>query len=384
MNLLPILLLLFLSSCSAGAFQLHTLKSPSFRSKLISQGKYAEFLANQQLATGSQPFIDFYDDFYLGNITLGTPPQPATVILDTGSSNLWVIDADCLECEGFAYTRHPFNTKKSSTFENEARKFSIQYSSGSVGGFIGKDTITLGGLKIWTQEFGVADQIADAFQYQPIDGILGLAWPALAVDQLVPPMQNLLPQLDLKLFSVYLKRNVLPAHGAPGGLITFGGIDTVNCDGDIDWVPLTALSYWQFAIDGFSMGSFTQVKKAQAISDTGTSWLGVPTSVLSQIVKQTKAVYDTANQFYIVPCSTTYFQPDLIFTIGTKKFNVKSVEFVLDVELGRGNCALAIFGMSNGGFGPSWIFGDVFIREYCNFYDIEHARIGFARARHDF
>ncbi|PIO53927.1 hypothetical protein TELCIR_24722, partial [Teladorsagia circumcincta] len=40
-----------------------------------------------------------------------------------------------------------------------------------------------GGLSIPKQEFGVATHLADVFGYQPVDGILGLGWPALAVDK---------------------------------------------------------------------------------------------------------------------------------------------------------------------------------------------------------
>lgn len=38
-------------------------------------------------------------------------------------------------------------------------------------------------MSIPKQEFGVATQLAEVFGYQPVDGILGLGWPALAVDK---------------------------------------------------------------------------------------------------------------------------------------------------------------------------------------------------------
>lgn len=34
--------------------------------------------------------------------------------------------------------------------------------------------------------------------------------------------------------------------------------------------------------------------------------------------------------------------------------------------------------MEGNGFGPTWIFGDPFIRQYCQIYDIGNERIGFA------
>lgn len=69
-----------------------------------------------------------------------------------------------------------------------------------------RDGFQFGGLTYATQQFGVATTIASVFGEQPVDGILGLGWPALAVDNVVPPIQNLLPQLDLPLFTVWLDR----------------------------------------------------------------------------------------------------------------------------------------------------------------------------------
>lgn len=44
---------------------------------------------------GSQQVNDYADILYIGNITMGTPPQPFSVFLDTGSANLLVPDSKC-------------------------------------------------------------------------------------------------------------------------------------------------------------------------------------------------------------------------------------------------------------------------------------------------
>ena len=43
----------------------------------------------------SHPVFDYGDMEYEGNMTLGTPDQQFLIVLDTGSSNLWVPYTAC-------------------------------------------------------------------------------------------------------------------------------------------------------------------------------------------------------------------------------------------------------------------------------------------------
>ncbi|GMR54979.1 hypothetical protein PMAYCL1PPCAC_25174 [Pristionchus mayeri] len=390
-----LVLLAIIGLAAAAVIKQQARKTASLRAKLIKGASNA--------AVASQPFIDYYDDFYLGDIGLGTPYQNFTIVLDTGSSNLWVIDAACTTqaCKGYAnsgYAKHQFRTESvislslsplefitlsssaSSTFVKTSQPFVIFYGSGSCRGYIATDVLNLAGLVYPTQGFGVSTSIADVFGHQPMDGILGLGWPALAEDGIVPPIQNLLDQLDQPIFTVWLDRHVKPAEDKLGGLITYGGFDNVNCDAQIDYVTLSSKTYWQFPMTSFSIGSYSSNAKAEVISDTGTSWIGAPPAVVSGIVQEIGAKFDWLNQLYTVPCTGKY--PDMIFTIGGKAYNVPSTEYVLDLELGKGNCAVTLFEENGGGFGPSWTLGDTWIRTYCNIHDVGQGRIGFAKAHH--
>jgi hypothetical protein len=373
-----------------GVVQQKMVSGPSLKAKMIREGTWAahrKALEKQILASGNQPLIDYYDDFYLSNITLGTPPQTFTIVPDTGSSNLWVIDATKCKaqaCNGYpnsGYTKHLFDPTKSSTYKADGQAFSIQYGSGSCNGILGIDVFSVAGISYATQKFGLASSIADVFGYQPIDGIMGLGWPALAVDNVVPPMQNLMSTLDKPLFSVWMDRKQKVSMGGNAGLITYGAIDTSNCDAQVSYVKLSSMTYWQFAMTGFTMGSYSNMKSVQVISDTGTSWLGGPQADIAAIVKQTKAQYDFEDGLYYVPCTQTGL-PDITLTIGGMKYTIPSTEYVIDLELGNGNCALTVFDFEGGGMYPSWILGDTFIRTYCNVYDIGGQQIGFAKAHH--
>ncbi|KAI6214514.1 hypothetical protein M3Y94_00277300 [Aphelenchoides besseyi] len=343
----------------------------------------------QRLKTGSQPFSDYIDNFYLGNITIGTPPQPFQIVLDTGSSNLWVVDKSCTadECNGLynplfgpVWKKQKYDRTASSTFKKDGRQFEIYYGSGSCYGDLVQDVVSFGGLTVTNQTLGAAEGIAQVFGYFPIDGIFGLGWPALAEDDVVPPFFNVQWQLDSRLFTVWLDRHVKPSEGQTGGLITYGALDKVNCDSDVVYTPITSDTYWEFAIQGFSVGSHKNKQGSSAISDTGTSFIYGPDEDVQAIIDASNADYDFESGLYTVPCDSAKNLDDLVFTISGKEIRIPGNEHVVDLELGDNSCALGIdFGF---GFDFDWLLGDSFIRTQCNIYDVGNNQIGFAKAHH--
>jgi len=334
-------------------------------------------------ASGSQTVLDYDDLAYVGTVTLGTPPQSFDVILDTGSSNLWVVDSSCnsLNCNGVGRRRQKFNSATSSSYVRDGRNWSIQYGTGSASGTQGIDRLCMAGLCFATQTFGQATQIADFFRQEPLDGILGLGWPQLAVNGVIPPFQNLMPQLDAPLFSVWLDLKG-PVEGVVGGLFTYGAVDSTNCQmSTIKYAPLTAETYWQFAIQGVSLGSSTvNPRTEQVISDTGTSLIGGPQASIANLAGAAGGRYNSQYQLYTISCSAR--PAPLNYMISGNTYSIPANEYIVDVGLGGGQCILALFAFNGGSFGPAWILGDSFIRTYCNIYDVGNQRVGFAVANH--
>lgn len=46
--------------------------------------------------------VDYYNNQYVGTIGIGTPLQYLTVVLDTGSSDLWIPGMGCTACGNHA------------------------------------------------------------------------------------------------------------------------------------------------------------------------------------------------------------------------------------------------------------------------------------------
>lgn len=127
--------------------------------------------------------------------------------------------------------------------------FRISYGSGSVSGFLSKDNMALGNMKVSGLTFAeVTREYEQIFYTSPFDGILGLGYPQIAADGVKPPFDAMVDQrlVTNPVFSVYLNRDT---SGPVGGEILFGGIDKAHYTGAITYAPVTKQGFWQFRMD---------------------------------------------------------------------------------------------------------------------------------------
>jgi len=155
-------------------------------------------------------------------------------------------------------------------------------------GFLSQDTVVFGGLSIKDQLFAEAvDQPGLTFALAEFDGLLGMAFQKISVDNVVPPWFNLVSQglVSQPMFAFWLNRN---ASSETGGELVLGGYDQAHYTGEITWVPLSSETYWQFEMTDVLFNGKTQGfcdGGCQAVADTGTSLLAGPTEVIAEINK---------------------------------------------------------------------------------------------------
>uniref|UniRef100_A0AC35TPR7 Peptidase A1 domain-containing protein n=1 Tax=Rhabditophanes sp. KR3021 TaxID=114890 RepID=A0AC35TPR7_9BILA len=370
---------------SADVFQHKLNFIESKRKRLVHTGQWAEYTKIQHLlrtaeikhnVLGSISQPTSFDDFeYVANITVGTPPQTFQVIIDTGSSNFWVLDKSCQTCAN----KNVFDSTKSSSYVSNGQIFSVQFSSRSVTGFVGVDTFGFSAsqnkqLLVQSMHFGQVQQITDDFNVDPAEGMLGLAFPSLSVDGMQSPLGEAIKAglFDAPLFTVYLQ----PVDLGQSGVITYGGIDTDNCGKVIAYKKLSSSLYWQFQVDSVttSKGQGTNVP-ADAISDTMTSLIGGPTAIIDLIATSLGGAYDERHRIFQISCTLLPI-PDTVFVIGGNKFTVKSNTMVDNYD--NSFCTLNLFRFDYGGTGPSWYLGTPFIKAYCHIYNFKTKSIGFA------
>lgn len=329
----------------------------------------------------------YMDVQYFGDIAIGTPPQLFTVVLDTGSSNLWVPSTKCHSFSCYLHNR--FDAAKSSTYEPVGREFKLQYGTGSVEGFISKDTLHIAGMQVEGQEFGETTREPGlTFALGKFDGILGLGYKEIAVGGGTPPFYQMIEQrlIAEQVFAFWLRR---AASGADttGGELTFGGINEERFTGDIRWAPVTRKGYWEVKLDSLSLGgsggsggSEELFKDGRAAIDTGTSLIAVPSTVADAINARIGAT-KSFRGMYVVECERIPSLPSITFTFGGNDFPLAPADYIMQTP---GVCFSVFMGIDvPPPAGPLFIVGDAFLRAYYTIYDMGNDRVGFATSKRD-
>ncbi|XP_020836058.1 gastricsin-like [Phascolarctos cinereus] len=331
-----------------------------------------------RFATANEPLDNYMDVSYYGEISIGTPAQDFLVLFDTGSSNLWV---NSIYCKSEACTTHSqFNPDDSSTFSTDDQTFSIEYGSGSLTGFFGYDTVTIQGLSISNQEFGLSEtEPGSTFVYAEFDGILGLAYPSISAGDATTVMEGLLDEdlLSDPVFAFYLSGD---ESSDDGGVLTLGGVDSSLYTGDIHWAPVSEEAYWQIAISGFSIEDESTgwcSDGCQAIVDTGTSLLAAPESIFYDLMEYIGAEEDE-DGYYFVSCSSIDSLPTLSFNINDVEFPLPPSAYVLEYESSYCEVGIMATYLDSDSGEALWILGDVFLRQYYSVFDLGNNKVGFA------
>ncbi|KJZ76097.1 hypothetical protein HIM_04553 [Hirsutella minnesotensis 3608] len=341
--------------------------------------------------------MDNSEILYFVNGTLGTPPQPVRMHLDTGSSDLWVntgVSELCQSRGSPCAESGTYNANSSSSYQYVGSYFNISYvdGSGASGDYV-TDTMSLFGQQVKTVQFGVGYQSTSP---QAVLGIGYMANEASVARLQMSQYQNLPARMvsegiiSSKAYSLWL--NDIDAQD---GTILFGGIDKGRFQEPLVSVPIQKVGK-QFAefyitMTGLSIGNTATADKIAlaVLLDSGSSFTYLPSDITNSIYKTLNAKFEQRSGVAYVPCSLRNQDATFKFRFSDPaEVDVPLRELVIDpaqlpqgraVNFGDGvpACYLGILPSDN----SISVLGDTFLRSAYVVYDLDNNKISLAKTR---
>lgn len=325
------------------------------------------------------------DVAYYAQLSIGTPPQPVYVQLDTGSFELWV-NPDCSTVSGgdavFCDRAGRYDTAKSSTFNNIGTTKTLRYGIGSADITYVTDTITLTGSTMGLKgvQFGVANATEDAFS-----GILGIGYGQGIATRYPNFIDQLAAQNATKVKAYTL---ALGSKDEQEGVIVFGGIDTSKFAGPLAKLPVIPADMSpdmvpRFWVDMKSVSVTPPNKNNQVYAnssipvflDSGSTMTLLPPNLTAAIAKDFGVDAPDANGFFRLDCALTKVNGTLDFAFDGVTVRVPYKELIREVPSTPPACFLGITPSSSFA-----LLGDTFLRSAYVVFDLENHAIWMTQA----
>ncbi|KAK1751284.1 putative aspartic-type endopeptidase [Echria macrotheca] len=325
------------------------------------------------------------DVAYYAQLSIGTPPQPVYVQLDTGSFELWV-NPDCTRVSGsdqlFCERAGRYDSAKSTTVESLGTTKTLRYGIGSANISYVTDTITLAGSSAALQgvQFGVASTSEDTFS-----GILGIGYGSGIATRYLNFVDQLAAQNATKVKAYTL---ALGSKDAQEGVIVFGGVDTSKFGGPLTKLPVIPADlapdkvprFW-VDMQSVAISPPNQASKPYAGSnmpvflDSGSTMTLLPPNLTSAIAADFGVAGPDSNGFFRIDCAYTKMNGTVDFAFNGVTVKVPYKEMIREVSGATPACFLGITPSSS-----FTLLGDTFLRSAYAVFDFENNSIWMSQA----
>ncbi|KAI0633574.1 acid protease [Trametes polyzona] len=321
----------------------------------------------------NEPLTDEENDLeWAGTISIGTPAQKFLIDFDTGSSDLWVPSSSCRSST--CSNKKKYTASASSTGSKKSGSFQIQYGDGStVSGPVYTESVNVAGISVKNQYFSPVTTLSSSFADDPIDGLLGLAYPAISNLNQEPFFNTAIQQGAVKegVFGFKL--------ASSGSELYLGGTNSRLYTGSIEYHPVdTSTGFWQLTGAKAYVGSTAAVSGFETIIDSGTTIMYGPPAAVKALYGKVRgsAVFDADQGYYSYPCDSP---PSVSFSWGGKKWAISAENFSLgETESGSGQCVGALAGQDLGLGSNVWLLGDSFMKNVYTAFSFDDDAVGFA------
>jgi len=332
------------------------------------------------------------------------------VVLDTGSTNIWIASDLCQSGPCALPGRSRYNHTVSRTFRqpDDSNTLQIEFGTGKLSGTKAVDDIHVGPFTVYKQTFGmIAEEQGRVWEEVPFEGILGLAFKAMAASGIVPFMDGIIENkaIGKNEFAFYFSRD-----SAPGNAVFWGGVDHAFYKGEIEYFPVVEPYYWALELVDFKIGEESKLRMLlpedgvwdpgkgesektehptfKALVDSGTTFFTAQGALFNEIKSKLPASQCDS--------ITDESHPPITYTLKSasgenRDFRLTNKQYMVSSNPnGAGaSCSLAFMPIEvPKAHGPGMVLGEVFLRIYFSVFDrgdtgdAEEARIGLALADH--
>jgi hypothetical protein len=321
------------------------------------------------------------------NICLGTPKQCFTLVVDSGSFDLWIAEKSC---SGSKCSTNLFDKEKSSTFSGKSdySKQTLNYGIGSIDGYYYKDTVTLGTTELSNFQFLLVNAVREFNSVH--EGILGMGYKYQ--NSAYSPKNNIQNSFMDQLYKQgKIKDNLFTQKftteskgrmfiGEMPSEISNNKTKYGTCDVD------KTSNYWECKMDGVffgdDVGSMKKMISTSVLFDTGTNFIVVPTTYLSELKNgyfkkqySNKSCWDLyQNGIFHILCNASgkSAAEDMNFVFGDWVIKMKKEE--LFESLGSGTYHFIIASTSKS---LEWILGTPVLKKFHMVFRKSPDQIGF-------
>eukprot|EP00927_Polykrikos_kofoidii_P020296 TRINITY_DN1959_c0_g1_i3.p1 TRINITY_DN1959_c0_g1~~TRINITY_DN1959_c0_g1_i3.p1 ORF type:complete len:473 (-),score=85.12 TRINITY_DN1959_c0_g1_i3:30-1388(-) len=363
---------------------------------------------------------------YVGPIGVGTDPscenrrdckKPESVlwvVFDTGSTNIWISSDLCTYGPCSWSGRKEFNHTRSSTYSylHPRTHLKVKFGTGMLRGPLAKDNFHIGPAVVEGQAFAMIEQqVGNVFRANPFEGIVGLAFPALATKSAPAFFDTVVRErvLDHNEFSLYLSRDNPSANA-----MFWGGVDPSLFEGKLEFFPVVDPYYWGLELVNFKIGAKLMIGPngfaSSIVSEKDSSHVDVvgPRPTIKP-PPGPKAIVDTGTTYYTAEpaifgkvsslirgtkcdAMTEGSHPNLTLTLRNARgqerpFIIPHTQYMVShdgVYCTPGFMKIKV----PAAHGPGMMLGEIFLKHHYAVFDRRdghelRGRIGFAKSRQD-
>ncbi|CAG8477547.1 443_t:CDS:2 [Racocetra fulgida] len=318
---------------------------------------------------GKEYLNNVNDIRYTGSIIIGG--QNLTIMIDSGSSDLWVPSVFCSTPACTSGTR--YDPAKSTTYQTlpAPNNFTLNFGDGAqVDGFKATETVTIGGLSVTQQTFGVLTTFTSN-QYRG-GGIMGINFRQSTRFNAPGVIQTMKTQKVINKALVGFHFSAPKVNANDVSYITFGDVPNEYAN-SISYNKVVENRSWIISmsdvqVDGNSLGI-----KSNVLIDTG-STLNYGLSSQVNTLHQKISGSNFSNDLWWIPCNTKSVV-SVVFNGVPYEINPLQLITIKNNSTGLCRSGIQIQPNTNASF---WTLGDVFLSNVFTAFDFDNLRIGFA------